>query len=68
MPRFFFVFTAETRSTNKVSFILYRISDPESESEPEQSHHDSAPLVTERVTNICFAIYVLIVDAVRAVR
>ena len=52
----FFVWTAETRSTIKVLFSLYFVSDPESESEPEsesirspeseseQRHHDSAPL------------------------
>ena len=51
--------TAETRSTIKVSFILYFVSDLESESEPEsesirnpesepeskQPHHHSAPLI-----------------------
>ena len=31
--------------TSKVFFILNFLSDPESESESEQPHHDSAPLV-----------------------
>ena len=53
----FFAWTAKTRSTIKVLFSLYFVSDPESESEPEsesikspeseseQPHHDSAPLI-----------------------
>ena len=56
----FFAWTAETRSTIKVLFILYFLSGPESESESnsnpksepdweaesesEQPHHESAPL------------------------
>ena len=53
----FFAWTAETRSTVKMLFILYFASDPESESKPEsirsqesepeseseQHHHDSVP-------------------------
>ena len=58
---FFFAWTLETRSTIKVLFVLYFVSDPESESESEpesepirspeseseseQAHHDSAPLL-----------------------
>ena len=60
MSRFFcFAWTAKIRSTIKVLFILYFVSDPESEWEPEsesirspeleseseQPHHDSAPLL-----------------------
>ena len=49
MSRFFFLFpwTVETRSNIKVLFILYFVSDPESESESEseQTYHDSAPLL-----------------------
>ena len=55
----FYAWKAETRLTIKVLFILYFVSDPESESEPEsesirspeseseseQPHHDSASLV-----------------------
>ena len=53
-----FAFAEETRSTTKVLSILYFVSDPESESElesglimspeseSEQPHHDSAPLVS----------------------
>ena len=57
----FFAWTAETHLAMKVLFVLYFLSDPESESEPEselirsptskpeseseQPHHDSAPLV-----------------------
>ena len=50
-----FCLDGETRLTIKVFFILYFVSDPESESvlvmspesesEPEQPHHDSAPLI-----------------------
>ena len=50
----FLAWTAETRSTIKMLFALYFVSDPESESirspesesesESEQRHHDSAPL------------------------
>ena len=52
----FFAWTTETRSTIKVLFISYFVSNPESESESEpesesirspeseQPHHDSAPL------------------------
>ena len=52
---FFFAWTAETCSTVKVLFSLYFVSDTESESirspeselesESEQRHHDSAPLL-----------------------
>ena len=49
MSRFFcFAWTAKTRSTIKVLFMLYLVSGLESESELEsesqQPHHDSAPL------------------------
>ena len=47
----FSAWTAETRSTIKVLFDSYFISNPESESESEseseQPHHDSAPLKSE---------------------
>ena len=51
----FFAWAPKTRSTTKMLFILHFLSDPESESEPtrspesesesEQPHYDSAPLV-----------------------
>ena len=44
--QFFFAWTAETRSTIEVLFILCFVSDPESES--EQPHHDSAPLESNK--------------------
>ena len=65
----FFAWTAETRSTIKVLFVLYFVSDPESESESEpesepirspeseseseQPHHDSSPPVLARVDFQC---------------
>ena len=49
----FFAWATKTRSTTKMLFILHFLSEPESKSEPtrtpesesEQPHHDSAPLL-----------------------
>ena len=61
---FFFDWTAEIRWTIKCYFIFYFVSDPESESESEptrspdweseseEPHHDSTPLVRSEINSL----------------